>query len=186
MGETVDSGASIDDTEREILKGRARNLAVVPAAAPADGELVRVLRFSMGGETYAVEHGHIREVVPLSRVTPLPCVPSFVRGIINVRGRIVSLLDLKAILGLPDTGISPTSSVIILQSPSIEFGLLADEILGVAAIPLSSIQPSLPTLTEVRAECLKGVTAEGLVLLDARKLLADKNLVIEETVGSPR
>jgi purine-binding chemotaxis protein CheW len=180
------SGASIDDRERKILRGRARNLAVVPAAAPADGELIRALRFSMGGETYAVEQGHIREVVPLPRVTPLPCVPSFMRGIINVRGRIVSLLDLKAILGLSDTGISPTSSVIILQSPGIEFGLLADEILGLAEIPLSSIQASLPTLTDARAEYLKGVTAEGLVLLDAGKLLSDKKLVIHETVGSTK
>lgn len=180
----MSSGASIDDQERKILKGRARVLAVVPSTAPGEGELINALRFSLGGETYAVENGHIREVLPLPRVTPLPCVPSFVRGIINVQGRIVSLLDLKSILGLPDTGVSPTSSVIILQSPGLEFGLLADEILGLASIPISSIQTSLPTLTDVRAEYLKGVTAEGLVLLDAGKLLSDKKLVIDETVGS--
>jgi len=178
------SGALIDDLERKILRDRARMLAVVPARAPGDGELIHALRFLLGAETYAVENGHIREVLPLPRVTPLPCVPSFVRGIINVRGRIVSLLDLKTILGLPDTGFSPTCSVIILQSPDIEFGLLADEILGLAAIPISSIQPSLPTLTDVRAEFLLGVTAEGLVLLDAEKLLSEKKIVIDETVGS--
>jgi len=174
----------MDDQEREILKGRARGLAVVPATLPGDGELVHALRFSLGAETYAVENRHIREVLPFPRVTPLPCVPSFVRGIINVRGRIVSIIDLKSILGLPDTGFSPTCSVIILQSPDVEFGLLADEISGLAAIPISSIQPSLPTLTDVRAEFLLGVTAEGLVLLDAEKLLSDKKLVIDETVGS--
>jgi purine-binding chemotaxis protein CheW len=171
------SGASIDDHERKTLKGRARILAVVPATSPADGELIGALRFLLGAETYAVENGHIREVLPLPRVTSLPCVPSFVHGIINVRGRIVSLIDLKSILGLPDSGFSPTSSVIILQSPGIEFGLLADEIIGLAAIPVSSIQPSLPTLTDVRADYLKGVTAEGLVLLDAGKLLSDKKLI---------
>ena len=178
------SGLSIDDHQRKILKDRARILAVVPAPAPRDGELIHALQFSLGAETYAVESGHIREVLPLPRVTSLPCVPAFVRGIINVRGRIVSIIDLKSILGLPDTGFIPTSSVIILQSTSIEFGLLADEISGIAAIPLSSIQLSLPALTDVRAEYLKGVTAEGLVLLDAGRLLSDKKLVIDETVGS--
>ena len=178
------SGASIDDRERKILKGRAAILAVVPPTAPGDGELIRALRFSLGAETYAVESKHIREVFPLPPLTPLPCVPPFVRGIINVRGRIVSIIDLKSILGLPDTELSPSCSVIILQSKGNEFGLLADEISGLSAIPISSIQPSLPTLTEVRAEFLWGVTAEGLVLLDAGKLLSDRKLVIDETVGS--
>lgn len=178
------SGSSIDDQEHEILKDRARILAVVSGTVPGDGELIQALRFALGVETYAVESQHIREVLPLRRVTPLPCVPSFVYGIINVRGRIVSVIDLKPIFGLPDSGFGPTSSVIILQSPGIEFGLLADEISGLAAIPISSIQPSLPTLTDVRAEFLLGVTAEGLVLLDAGKLLSDKKLVIDETVGS--
>jgi purine-binding chemotaxis protein CheW len=175
--------ASADAHERRVLRDRARILSIAPAP-PADSEQIHALRFSLGAETYAVESGHIREVLPLPRVAPLPCVPSFVRGIINVRGRIVSLLDLKAILGLPSSGFSPTSGVIILQSPGIEFGLLADEIQGLAAIPLSSLQAALPTLTGVGAEYLKGVTAEGLVLLDAEKLLSDKRLVIDEAVGS--
>jgi purine-binding chemotaxis protein CheW len=180
----MDSGASTDDHERKLLRDRAKLLAVAPAPSLGDGELISGLRFALGAETYAVEPRHVREVLPLPRVTPLPGVPAFVRGIINVRGRIVSLLDLKPMLGLPDTGVSPTSSVIILQSSGMEFGLLADDILGLTAIPVSTLQPSLPTLTNVKAEYLLGVTAQGLVLLDAGKLLSDNNLVIEETVGS--
>jgi purine-binding chemotaxis protein CheW len=180
----MDSRASIEDEERAILKERARVLAVVPPTAPENEAIIRALQFSLGTETYALESRHIREVLPLPHVTPLPCVPSFVRGIINVRGRIVSLLDMKSILGLPDTGTSPACSVIIIQSPQNEFGVLADEILELAVIPVASIQPSLPTLTDIRAEYLKGVTAEGLVVLDAGKLLSDKKLVVDETVGS--
>jgi purine-binding chemotaxis protein CheW len=174
--------ASTDTQERRILRDRARVLALAPVTPPTDSELIQVLRFLLGAESYAVEARHVREVLPLPRVAPLPCVPSFVRGIINVRGRIISLLDLKTILGLPDSGL-PSSGVIILQSPSMEFGLLADEIQGLAAIPLSSLQAALPTLTGARAEYLKGVTAEGVVLLDAGKLLSNKKLVIDETVG---
>ena len=180
----MDGGPSTDDRERRILRDRAKMLAVVPEAAREDGEVVPVLCFSLGAESYAVETRHVREVLPLPRVAPLPCVPSFIRGIVNIRGRIVCLLDLKQILGLPQTAVSPSPSVIILHSPDREFGLLADEISGLAEIPLSGIQASLPTLTDVRAHYLKGVTADGLVLLDAGKLLSDKKLVIDETVGS--
>jgi purine-binding chemotaxis protein CheW len=179
----MSGGASTDDRERKILRDRAKMLAIVPEAAPEDGVVAHVLRFSLGAESYAVETRHIREVLPLPRVVPLPCVPSFIRGIINIRGRIVCLLDLKSILGLPETTVSPTPSVIILQSPGREFSLLADEISGLDEIPLSSIQASLPTLTDVRAQYLKGVTASGLVLLDAEKLLSDKKLVVDESIG---
>jgi purine-binding chemotaxis protein CheW len=180
----MSNSASIDDGDLRILKDRARMLAAVPPTPPAEGELVHALRFSLGAGTYAVEYGHIREVLPLPPVTSLPCVPPFVRGIINVRGRIVSLLDLCRVLGLSDREPGAASSVIVLQSADNEFGLLADEILGLDAIPVSTMQQSLPTLTDVRAEYLKGVTAAGLVLLDAEKLLADRKLVIDETVGS--
>jgi purine-binding chemotaxis protein CheW len=180
------SSAAIDDGERKILKGRAVLLAAVPSTAPAEGERVLVLRFTVGAEMYAVGYGHIREVIPLPRVTPLPCVPPYVRGIINVRGRIVSLLDLMSILGLSESDVGPTSSVIILQSPDTELGLLADEILGLAEIPLASIHAPPPGLTDARAGRLRGVTAEGLMLLDAGRLLSDRSLVIDETVGSTR
>jgi purine-binding chemotaxis protein CheW len=180
----MDNGASIDDRELELLKARARALAMVPAAAPGKGDLVTVVQFSLGIETYAVEHRYIREVLPLPRVTRVPGVPSFVRGIINVRGRTVSILDVKLILGLPETTFGLTSHLIILQSADMEFGILADAIVGLASIPISIIQPSLPTLRKARGEFLSGVTADGLVLLDAGKLLADTGLVVDETVGS--
>ncbi|MFA6505126.1 MAG: chemotaxis protein CheW [Treponemataceae bacterium] len=168
--------------DRAILRDRAKKLAFVPE--PTNEETVQVLRFLLGTETYAVEYAHIVEVAPLLHVTPLPCVPSFVRGIINLRGRIVSILDLKSLFGLPDIDSTSTTSAIILQSPLIEFGLLVDEILGMSTIPLSGLQVSLPTLTDIRSEYLKGVTAEGLVLLDAEKFLADKKLLVNETVRS--
>ena len=183
MGGAMDNSVPIDDHELRILRDRARALAVAPVTAPVDGDLINALRFKLGDETYAIEYRHIREVLPLPRVTPLPCVPLFVRGIINIRGRIVSLLDLRSILGMQDAPRGPTSSAIIPQSTTVEFGLLADEILGLSAILLSSIQTSLPTLTGVGAEYLRGITAEGLVLLDAGKLLADEKLVINEAVG---
>jgi purine-binding chemotaxis protein CheW len=178
----MDSGAPIDDRERKLLRDRARMLAAAPL--PGEEALISGLAFRLGAGTYAVEPRHVREVHPVPRVTPLPGVPSFVRGIINVRGRIVSLLDLKSLFGIPDSGTTQTDNVIILQSPGMEFGLLVDEILGLTAIPISSLQPSLPSLTNMRAEYLKGITAHGLVFLDAARLLADKKLLINETVGS--
>lgn len=178
----MSAGASIDDRERALLHERARDLAVVPATTPGEGELLSVVQFSLGAEVYAVENRHVREVLPILRVRSLPGVPPFVRGIINVRGRIVSLLDVRLILGLSQSALGPASCMIVLQSADMELGLIADSLVGLAGIPNATIQPMLPTLTKSRVEYLKGVTAGGLVILDAGKLLEDKRLVINDAV----
>jgi purine-binding chemotaxis protein CheW len=63
------------------------------------------------------------------------------------------------------------------------FGILADAIIGVHAIPVADIQASLPTLTGIREEYLKGVTPGRTVILDAEKLLADERIVVQEQVA---
>jgi purine-binding chemotaxis protein CheW len=62
------------------------------------------------------------------------------------------------------------------------FGVLADAILGVRRVPVADIQPSLPTLTGIREQYLRGVTSERTIVLDAEKLLADRKIVVQEQV----
>ncbi len=120
-------------------------------------EMLEVLRFRLAAEIYALELAWIAQVRPVVEVTPLPGVPSFVRGVVNVSGRIVSLVDLKVRFELPDAALSAASVVIILSGAGMEIGLLADEVLGIEKIPAESLQAQLPTLSGVRAEYLKGV-----------------------------
>ena len=69
--------------------------------------MLEVLRFRLASETYALELAWIGQVRPIVDVAPLPGVPPFIRGVVNVGGRIVSLVDLKITFGLPDTGSPP-------------------------------------------------------------------------------
>lgn len=170
------------ERQREILRARARSLAVEPAADAAQGAEIEVLEFVLAQERYALETCSIREVYPLKDLTPLPCTPKFVLGIANVRGRIMSVIDIKKFFDLPEKGLTDLNKVIILQNGAMEFGVLADQIIGARWLPLADIQPSLPTLTGVRSDYLKGVTAERLVVLDAKKLLSDRAIVVHEDV----
>jgi purine-binding chemotaxis protein CheW len=72
--------------------------------------------------------------------------------------------------------------IILVHGNDLEFGVLADVIVGVRSIRVESLQPSLPTLTGIRAEYLKGVTAERLVVLDLERLLADPKIIVNEEV----
>ena len=170
-----------DETGR-ILHERALALAVEPGRTQTLDQSIEVVEFLLAHERYAVESSYVREVYPLENLTPLPCTPAFVLGIVNLRGEIVSVIDVRKFFDLPQTGLPDLNKVIVLESGNMVFGILADVILGVRRIPLADIQPSLPTLTGIREKYLKGITPERTVVLDAGKLLADEEIVVQEQV----
>lgn len=170
------------EEKKKILKARAAALAREPGGGAAAEAYLEVVEFLLAHEKYAVESTYIREVCPLKEITPLPCTPPFVLGIINVRGQILSVMDIKKFFDLPQKGLTNLNKVIILHTDEMDLGILADAIVGTRSIPLKGIQPSLPTLTGIRAEYLRGVTNERLVVLDAAKILSDKRIIVHEEV----
>lgn len=170
--------------DREILRARARALARPPESPLAADASLELLEFRLARECYGLETRHVHEVYPLKDLTPLPCVPPFVLGIVNVRGRVTPVIDIKKFFDLPDKGLTDLHRIILVRGNDLEFGLLADVIVGVRTIPVDSLQPSLPTLTGIRADYLKGVTAERLVVLDLDRILADPKIIVHEEVES--
>lgn len=176
-----DNGGTADEKRLSALKERARRIASARAEV-APVTTLTVTQFILAGERYAVESSHIREIRPLEHITPLPGTPAFVAGIINVRSEIISVIDIKKFFDLPQKGLTNLSKVIILSSPDMEFGILADEVLGTRTLNLDNLEPALATLTGIREEYLKGVTADRTAVLDAVKLLSDKRIVVREGV----
>ena len=167
------------EQRREILRERAKRLAMEPAAGET-GERLEVVEFLLGTEHYGIETSFVREVHPFREVTPLPCTPSFVLGIMNLRGEILSVIDIGKFFDLQPQEQGESTKVIVLTCAAMQFGVLADAVLGVRTILTSSLQSSLATVTGLRADYLKGVTREHLVLLDAGKMLTDRRLVVHE------
>jgi len=170
------------ETTRRVLKARAEALAREPAKPQSADAHQEFLEFFLAHERYGVGLPHVREACPLEHLTPLPCTPAFVLGIVNLRGEMVSVLDLKKFFDLPEKGLTDLNKVIVLQSGQMFFGILADTIVGVRRIPVAEIQPSLPTLAGIREKYLKGITPDLTILLDAEKLLADGKIIVQEQV----
>ena len=170
------------DEKKAILRRRAKLLARQPLQEKT-GDVLDVLEFLLTYETYAIEMRWVAETYPLKDLTPLPCTPPFVAGIINVRGRILSVIDIRKFFDLPEKGLTDLNKVIIVHDGEMEFGILADEILGTRTIPLSEVQPPLPTLTGIRKEYLMGVTRERTAILDGARLLSDKNLIVHDELS---
>jgi purine-binding chemotaxis protein CheW len=171
-----------EEEENRILNARAKALARQPKQEEAATERLEVVEFLLAHERYGIELSYIGEVYPLKDLTRIPCAPSFVLGVMNVRGKILSVIDMRKFFDLPAKGLSDLNKVIIVHDNAMEFGILADAVIGVRILSLAHLLPSLPTLTDIRADYLKGVTEDRLALLDGGKILGDRNIVVHEEV----
>ena len=177
----IEHGSTLTREEtRKVLRARARKFAHEPGDLKQAEESVELLEFKLAFENYGIELPFIQEVQPLGMLTPLPGTPPFVLGIINLRGQVFSVLDLKMFFELPEKGLSDLNKVVIIRHGKMAFGVLADVIIGVRTITAGEIQPSLPTLTGIREKYLKGVTREQMALLDAERLLSDESLIVND------
>ncbi len=165
----------------EILRARARALARKPDVAVDDPHALEVLEFRLAMERYAVETRHVREVQPLRQLTPLPCTPAFVLGVVNLRGRMLPVLDLKEFVGLPQGGLTDLHRIIVVGDDTQEFGILADIGVGVRRLRADSLQTSLTTLGGMGADYVKAVTSEHVVVLDMDRILADPRILVDES-----
>jgi purine-binding chemotaxis protein CheW len=168
------------EERRSILKERARVLAQEPGQARAAGEFLDLVEFRLASETYAIEHAFVREVHPLKDLAPLPATPPFVLGIVNLRGQILSVVDLRIFFGLPVSGLGDLNKIIVIRDEKMEFGILADCIIGAHSVPRAAIQRPIPTLTGIGVEYLMGITVEGLIVLDAQRILGDERIIVDQ------
>ena len=166
-----------------ILKARARLLAQEPPKAALAGTFLEIIEFRLASETYGIESMFVREIHTLRDFTPLPGVPAFVIGIANIRGQIISVVDLKKFFNLPDKGLGELNKVIIIRNKRMEFGILADAVLGTRSVPLEAIQAPPATVTGIGAEYSKGITGARIIVLDAQKILDDGKMIVNETVS---
>jgi purine-binding chemotaxis protein CheW len=171
------------EEKRGILKARARSLAGGQKDAKEQARAVlEVVEFLLADERYAIETSFIREIFPLGEITPLPCTPAFIVGIINFRGQILSVIDIKKFFDLDESNSGDLKKLLIVRDEESEMGFLADDIVGSRSILLEEIQPSLPTLTGIREEYFRGVTNERIAILDVAKILSDKRIIVHEEV----
>jgi len=168
------------EEKHSMFKARAQALAVETKDKTAQNEFVEIVLFGLASETYGVESTFIREVYPLKDYTILPGTPSFVLGIVNVRGQIISVIDLKKFFNLPEKGLGELNKVIIIRNERMEFGILADIIHGTRSLAIEEIQTPPVSTVGIGAGYLKGVTNEHYIILDAQKILDDESIIVNQ------
>lgn len=169
---------------RRILRERALALAKPLAEVRTPAEVLGLLVFSLAGERYGIEMSHVLEVIPLRELTPMPCTPPFVLGVVNHRGRILPVLDFRRLLDLADRGIAEGSRVVAVEAGGMTYGIFADAVAGTIQVAADEIaHSSAITPTGGRQAFIRGVTGEMIAVLDLEVLGRDQRIVVNEEIG---
>jgi len=144
---------------------------------------IQYLTFSLDDEEYAINVNQIREILEVSDITKLPCTYEFMRGVINLRGNVVPVIDLHVKFGLPETEQTINTCVIVMEieidNKQTVIGALADSVDEVIELEAEQIEPAPNIGTKVKSEFIKGMGKYNdrfLILLDLNKIFSEEDL----------
>ncbi|GAX90545.1 chemotaxis protein CheW [Effusibacillus lacus] len=135
--------------------------------------------FRLLDEEYGVEVNQVRSIERMQRITRVPRTPGFVKGVINLRGVVTPIIDLKTRFGLGEENYTETTRIIIVATDEMEVGLIVDSANDVIDISTDSIEPPPEVVGGIRAAYLEGVAKlqdRLLILLNLDKVLNSEEL----------
>jgi purine-binding chemotaxis protein CheW len=144
-------------------------------------ETLQVIVFRLAREWYGVEIAKVKEVIKAGKITYLPSSPEHIAGIVNLRGNILSVTDLKTVFGLPHEEATEKTRIIPIESGIFKTGLLVDEVVDSIEVPVSKIEPALFTLPDEGGKYIKGqfkVDNKLIGLISVEKILEKRDSLI--------
>lgn len=144
-----------------------------------DTQKDKYLTFHLAGEDYGIEIRYVIEIIGIQTITDVPDMPAFIRGVINLRGKVIPVMDVRARFGLPDRGYDDRTCIIVVNIEGTEVGLVVDEVSEVADIPPANVEPAPRTGKSAGGEYIQGMGKIGKavkILLDVHKLLYSEEM----------
>ena len=181
LGETAQEKTGSSEKMKAAFDARAKALTQVTQTQT--GETMSLIVFKLAGETYAVASDYVREIQALGDVTRVPCTPDFVVGMINVRGAIHSVIDIRGFFGVSKQEITGATKVLLANAGGLEVGILADDVAEAKSLLVSEINPPLLGQGLAKEEYVHGVTKDMMTVLNLDALLRDERIIVHEEVS---
>lgn len=118
---------------------------------------VQLVVFGLADESYGVHVLAVEEIIRLQEITAIPHAPDFVEGVINLRGRVIPVLDLRKRFGLPPAEATKSTRIVVVEASGMTVGLVVDSVDEVRNLPTETIEPPSPIVTTVDSDFLMGV-----------------------------
>jgi len=142
-----------------------------------DVGLLQLVTFGIGEEVFGVEILKVHEIIRLMEVTKVPNAPAFVEGVINLRGKVIPIIDLRKRFGLQSKEHDKNTRIIVIEISEMIMGFVVDSVSEVLRIPSDTVEPPPPVVAGVESEYISGVGKLDdslLILLDLNRLLSVK------------
>lgn len=150
-----------------------------------DDDLLQLVTFSIGSEEFGVDILKVIEIIRMMEITKVPKAPVFVEGVINLRGLVIPIIDLRRRFGLQDKADDSDTRIIVIEINGMSVGFVVDSVSEVLRIPVSTVEPAPPVVAGMDSDYISGVGKledRLLILLDLDKLLSSDDLQILDTL----
>ena len=174
------------------LVSNANKMPAANGAIETGEKESQYLTFLLGGEMYAIGILNIKEIIEYGQVTEVPMMPAFIRGIINLRGRVVPVINLLARFGKPSSEVIKRTCIVIIEvgaeGERQDIGMVVDSVSEVLDIPDSEIEPAPSFGAKIRSDFISGMGKVGgkfVVMLSVNKVLSVEEMSILSSVSTP-
>jgi purine-binding chemotaxis protein CheW len=165
---------------------------MAPPAAAVTDNAQRYLTFRLGGTSYAIGILKVQEIIGLLRITPVPGTPHYVRGVVNLRGRIIPVVDLSTRFGLPPVPDTDRTCIVVTQVTGARgaatMGVVVEDVAQVVDLPPDRVEAVPEFGVKVRTDFLTGVARleeDVILLLDIDAVLSREEAGLVESLGDP-
>ncbi|BDQ02877.1 chemotaxis protein CheW [Ignavibacterium sp.] len=150
-------------------------MEILESSKSSTSEILQLVSFIIGNEEYAVDIFYVKEINRLSHITKVPNAPEFIEGVINLRGRIIPVIDLRIKMGLPKKENDKDSRIIVIEDEDLLVGFLVDSVREVIRIPKNIIEEPPEIVTSSKTDFISSVGKLDdrlLILIDLKKILS--------------
>ena len=200
LQKTLETLREISDEEKEnIFKERAVKLSLAKIKIEDDKDLINIISFYIGGEFYGIDVEFLQEIYEVNNITRIPHTPTVLAGLINHRGSVLTIIDLKVLFNLKDDKVSKKNElenareqskenshnkILILDYLESKVGINIDRFESLLELPRNKINP-VPLFFQEKNKIVKSetqVNGHPLLIIDVEALLKDKRLFVDEEV----
>jgi purine-binding chemotaxis protein CheW len=141
----------------------------------SDGKILQLVTFKLGSEEFAVDILKVQEINKMMNITKIPNAPAFIEGVINLRGKIIPIVDLRKRLGFKDQDYDKSTRIIVVELDGLVLGFIVDSVSEVLRIPENTIEPPPTMIAGIESEYIEGVGKVDdrlLILLELKKIFS--------------
>jgi purine-binding chemotaxis protein CheW len=183
--EQLERGEPAGEELAGVWRRRAAELAAAPDPGLEGAERLQLLVARVGAERCALAVTSVREVLRAGRITPVCTAPAFVRGVFNLRGVVLAVLDLAVLLGREAPEPGEAARILVVEGCGMAVGLLAERVDGIVTVPAAELRRSLGPGRGMAEDAVAGIVPHDggmMVLIDVEKVLGAPRIVVDEGV----